>query len=91
MIDFDEFYRVGIIPIKDWDMFWIMLEYNLEKIPNSSRRKVKSCTKRLRCGLCVECLKSNCGKCINCLDKLGQNKRKQRCKTIGSCLKWNKI
>ena len=92
MIDFDKFYRVGIIPIRDWDLFWVKLEHNLEKTPISSRKELlKSCPKRLRCGLCVECLKSNCGKCINCLDKLGRNKRKQRCKNIGSCLKWNKF
>ena len=46
-------------------------------------------TKRQRCGKCTECNKSNCGKCINCLDKNGQNKRKQRCRTIGLCLLWN--
>ena len=103
MIDFDEFYRVGIIPIRDWNLFWVKLEHNLEKTPiravlasppfgaSSRRELLSSCPKRLRCGLCVECLKSNCGKCINCLDKLGRNKRKQRCKNIGSCLKWNKF
>ena len=89
MIDLDEFYRVGIIPIRDWNLFWVKLEHNLEKIPNSSRKEVlKSCSKRIRCGLCVECIKPACGKCINCLDKLGRNKRKQRCKNIGSCLQW---
>ena len=83
MIDFDEFYKNRIIPIRDWDIFWIKLEKDLQ-------RTAISRPKRQRCGKCVECIKPNCSKCINCLDKLGRNSRKQRCRKIGVCLAWNK-
>lgn len=93
----EEFYRNGIIPIRDWDLFWYNLELRLEKqreiIANNisielHRNFSRQSKKRQRCGICLECTKPNCGTCINCLDKLEYNTRKQRCKKIGVCLAW---
>jgi len=93
----EEFLLHGINPIRNWDLFWFNLEeklYSEENFLYSQTYFVETKnfpvgTKRQRCGKCTECNKSNCGKCINCLDKNGQNKRKQRCRTIGLCLLWN--